>query len=177
MCSHHVRKTDIQSQQIQRSLKALPQILRLCNQHRRLQRHQLPLGIALVDIDHFKKYNDHYGHIAGDGALSAVASALELATKRPGEMVARYGGEEFVVLLPQVNEAILTQYGQLICNAVQALQIPHGTSETSPWVTISVGLASLVPTSDSSPVGLLERADSALYLAKERGRNRYELFR
>ncbi|MBC3875812.1 GGDEF domain-containing response regulator [Undibacterium flavidum] len=143
---------------------------------KRLQRHQLPLGIALVDIDHFKNYNDTYGHIAGDIALRAVAEALQLATKRPGELVARYGGEEFVVLLPQVDASVLAQYGQLICDAVRALQIPHQASSCAAHITISVGLSIEIPHAESSPKDCIERADRALYHAKESGRNRYHIF-
>lgn len=146
-------------------------------EYRRLQRHQLPLGLAMVDIDHFKKYNDTYGHIAGDGAICAVAKALEHATKRPGEVVARYGGEEFVVLLPQVDAEILSQYGQMICDKVQALELPHATSDTSAWVSISVGLALVIPNSQSLPEDLIKQADQALYLAKQNGRNQYHLLR
>lgn len=144
------------------------------SEYRRLQRHQLPLGIALVDIDYFKNYNDTYGHIGGDAALSAVARALELATKRPGELVARYGGEEFVVLLPQVDELILRQYGQMLCDKVFALQIPHAASACSHYLTISVGLSLVVPNNDFSPEALLEQADRALYQAKRNGRNQYQ---
>lgn len=144
-------------------------------EYKRLQRHQLPLGIALVDIDHFKNYNDTYGHIAGDMTLRAVAEALQLATKRPGELVARYGGEEFVVLLPQVDAAVLMQYGQMICDAVSALQIPHKASSCAECVTISVGLAVEVPHVNSSPQATIASADRALYRAKENGRNQYFL--
>lgn len=144
---------------------------------RRLQRHQLPLGIALIDIDHFKSYNDTYGHIAGDAALTAVAETLQQATKRPGELVARYGGEEFVALLPQVDEAILTQYGQMICEAVQALQLPHKASATAEFITISVGLCLGIPAMFSSAKELTEHADRALYLAKEQGRNQSQFLR
>jgi diguanylate cyclase (GGDEF)-like protein len=141
------------------------------SEYRRLQRHQLPLGIALVDIDYFKNYNDTYGHVAGDVALSAVARSLELATKRPGELVARYGGEEFVVLLPQVDETVLRQYGKMLCEKVLGLQIPHSASASAPFVTISVGLSLVIPNNIFSPDALLEQADRALYLAKKNGRN------
>lgn len=146
-------------------------------EYKRLQRHQLPLGIALIDIDHFKNYNDTYGHIAGDAALKAVAEALQQATKRPGELVARYGGEEFVALLPQVDEAILTQYGQMICEAVLALRLPHKASATAEFITISVGLSLGVPAMFSSAKELTEHADRALYLAKEQGRNQSQFLR
>ena len=146
------------------------------SEYRRLQRHQQPLGIALVDIDYFKNYNDSYGHIAGDVTLTAVAKALELATKRPGELVARYGGEEFVVLLPQVDKSILLQYGLMLCETVRALQIPHVASNCSHHITISVGLSLTTPSHDTSPSVLLEQADRALYQAKKNGRNRCQFF-
>ncbi|MFC0352000.1 diguanylate cyclase domain-containing protein [Undibacterium danionis] len=146
------------------------------SEYRRLQRHHLPLGIALVDIDYFKNYNDSYGHIAGDATLIAVAKALELATKRPGELVARYGGEEFVVLLPQVDKSILLQYGLMLCETVRALQIPHTASRCSQHITISVGLSLMTPSQDTSPSKLLEQADRALYQAKNNGRNRCQFF-
>lgn len=146
------------------------------SEYRRLQRHQLPLGIALVDIDYFKNYNDSYGHLAGDATLTAVAQALELATKRPGELVARYGGEEFVVLLPQVDKTVLLQYGLMLCETVRALQIPHAASTCSHHITISVGLSLAIPSHDSSPGALLEQTDRALYQAKKNGRNRCQFF-
>jgi len=144
-------------------------------EYSRLQRHQLPLGIALIDIDFFKKYNDAYGHLAGDAALKAVAHAIAAATKRPAEFVARYGGEEFVVVLPQTDEQTLRQYGQMICDEVRALKIPHSTSDIFQNITISVGLAHAIPNVDSSPQTLVDRADQALYRAKTLGRNRCEI--
>jgi diguanylate cyclase (GGDEF)-like protein len=145
-------------------------------EYSRLQRHQLPLGIAVIDIDYFKKYNDSYGHLAGDIALRAVAHAIEAATKRPGEFVARYGGEEFVVVLPQIDGHTLKQYGQMICEEIRALKIPHSTSEICQSISISAGLAHGIPTIDSSPQALVDQADQALYRAKSLGRNRYEIF-
>jgi diguanylate cyclase (GGDEF)-like protein len=145
-------------------------------EYSRLQRHQLPMAIVLIDIDYFKKYNDTYGHLAGDVALRAVAHAIEAATKRPGEFVARYGGEEFVVVLPQIDEQTLKQYGQMICHEIRALEIPHSTSEICQHITISAGLAHGIPTIDSSPQVLVDQADQALYRAKRLGRNRYEIF-
>lgn len=146
-------------------------------EYKRLQRHQLPLGIALIDIDYFKKYNDTYGHIAGDQTLRQVAEALQKATKRPGELVARYGGEEFIALLPQVNEDMLKQYGQMICDAVHALQITHQASAVAEVVTTSVGLFSAIPSADCDPQAFIKQADQALYCAKEKGRNQFQLCR
>jgi len=138
----------------------------------RHRRQGAALGVALVDVDHFKLYNDHYGHQMGDECLRAVAQALASCTRRPGELVARYGGEEFVVLLPNSCEDEVLRYGDWICQHVAALQLPHAASPVARHVTISVGLCSMAPTNDDSPATLLEAADKALYEAKRSGRNR-----
>ncbi len=141
----------------------------------RHRRQGAALGVALVDVDHFKLYNDHYGHQVGDECLRAVAQALAQCTRRPGELVARYGGEEFVVLLPNSCEDDVQRYGGWICEHVAGLGLPHAASPVAPQVTISVGLCSLAPDSDDSPARLLEAADKALYEAKRGGRNRATL--
>ena len=141
----------------------------------RHRRQGAALGVALVDVDHFKLYNDHYGHQLGDECLRAVAQALAQCTRRPGELVARYGGEEFVVLLPNSCEDEVQRYGQWICEHVAALQLPHAASPVAPHVTISVGLCSMAPEVDDTPASLLEAADKALYEAKRGGRNRAAL--
>ncbi len=141
---------------------------------RRLQRHGQTMGIAMVDIDCFKNYNDTYGHIAGDAVIQAVAKTLEAAAKRPGELVARYGGEEFVLLLPHVDQTVLRQFGQMICDQVYALDIPHRASVAAARLTISVGLMLATPDKPASIESLLEQADRALYLAKNHGRNQYQ---
>jgi len=141
----------------------------------RHRRQGAALGVALVDVDHFKLYNDHYGHQLGDECLRAVAQALAQCTRRPGELVARYGGEEFVVLLPNSCEDEVQRYGQWICEHVAALKLPHAASPVAPQVTISVGLCSMAPEVDDTPASLLETADKALYDAKRGGRNRAAL--
>jgi diguanylate cyclase (GGDEF)-like protein len=141
----------------------------------RHRRQGAALGVALVDVDHFKLYNDHYGHQLGDECLRAVAQALAHCTRRPGELVARYGGEEFVVLLPNSCEEDVLRYGDWICQHVAALQLPHAASPVARHVTISVGLCSMAPTTDEQPASLLEAADKALYEAKRTGRNRASL--
>jgi len=143
----------------------------------RHRRQGAALGVALVDVDHFKLYNDHYGHQMGDECLRSVAQALANCTRRPGELVARYGGEEFVVLLPNSCEDEVLRYGDWICQHVAALQLPHAASPVARHVTISVGLCSMAPSTDDSPATLLEAADKALYEAKRTGRNRASMGR
>lgn len=138
----------------------------------RHRRQQLSLAVVFVDIDHFKLFNDTYGHVKGDMCLEQVASALEVSTKRPGEFVSRYGGEEFVVVLPYVDLDSAAKYGATLCQAVQLLRIPHSRSGANEVVTISVGVAAMVPDDGSSVTQLIEQADQALYQAKAGGRNR-----
>jgi len=138
----------------------------------RHRRQGAALGLALVDVDHFKLYNDHYGHQMGDECLRAVAQALAQCSRRPGELVARYGGEEFVVLLPNSCQEDVLRYGDWVCQHVAALQLPHAASPVAPHVSISVGLCSLAPADEDSAAALLEAADKALYEAKRAGRNR-----
>lgn len=139
---------------------------------RRHQRQQVALGFALVDIDHFKLFNDHYGHQEGDQCLRRVAQALASSGRRPGEFAARYGGEEFALLLPNLAGAELQRMGDRLCEQIRLLGIPHGRSLTAPVVSASIGLASLVPARDTLPALLVGRADKALYQAKLAGRNR-----
>jgi diguanylate cyclase (GGDEF)-like protein len=128
------------------------------------------LALIMIDVDHFKHYNDHYGHLAGDTCLRALARALEQGGQRAGDLVARYGGEEFVVLLPNTNTAGAMKIAQVIQQEVWALQLPH--AESSPGiVTVSLGVASFVPTRRDNPEDLLRLTDVALYQAKQSGRN------
>lgn len=144
----------------------------LAQEFERHRRQQLPLALAIIDVDHFKAYNDHYGHPQGDACLQGVANAIDTATRRPGELVARYGGEEFTVILPHTDAAGAEKYGRWLCQHIQELQIPHQSSATAPTVTISVGLVSLVPSAQDSTQQLVAAADQALYQAKTDGRNR-----
>ena len=143
-------------------------------EYRRHQRHQLPLGVIVIDIDFFKKYNDSYGHLEGDEVLKRVAHALVSVCKRPGEMLARFGGEEFVALIPHIDPQHLTKLGDSFCAAVRELEIPHFQSDVSSHVTVSVGIVSAIPSKDLSQNALLEVADKTLYSAKHQGRNRFE---
>ena len=138
---------------------------------RRHQRQRSPLGVALVDVDFFKAYNDRYGHQDGDECLRQVAAALQSSLRRPGEQVARYGGEEFVIILPYTDKNELMKIGPWLCEQVRNLQIPHARSDASEYVTISVGLASCVPSLKNDPASLVRLADKALYEAKANGRN------
>ncbi|AVP56493.1 diguanylate cyclase domain-containing protein [Pulveribacter suum] len=141
---------------------------------RRCQRSRQPLALIMVDIDHFKQFNDLYGHQAGDDCMRAVAGALRAALARPYDLVARYGGEEFVCLLPECDLAGARAKGQALCEAVRALAITHGGSAVAGVVTISAGVASQVPGEDGTPEALLAHADTHLYRAKAAGRNRVD---
>lgn len=146
---------------------------------RELERHKrqrLPLGLAMIDIDHFKAYNDGYGHQQGDTCLIQVAKALCVGTRRPGEVIARYGGEEFVVILPYTSPDDAHKYGNWICELVRNLNIVHGFSTTSDVVTASVGVTSAIPNDKISVDDLIRFADQALYQAKSGGRNRCQYF-
>lgn len=138
---------------------------------RRSVRDGRPLSLIMIDIDHFKAYNDHYGHVEGDECLRAVARALQRAALRPGDRVARYGGEEFVMLLPGTNDEGVEHVARALRRVVAALKIPHGHSPTAPYLTISLGVATAPSGVVASPRALIEAADSGLYLAKGNGRN------
>jgi diguanylate cyclase (GGDEF)-like protein len=129
------------------------------------------LSLILVDVDHFKAYNDRYGHLAGDDCLKQVAGALADRLRRPTDLVARYGGEEFAVVLPGADTMEAAFVAEALRTGVEALDLRHEGSSTSDRVTISLGVASRVPSSDEAPQELLDAADQALYSAKRRGRN------
>lgn len=135
-------------------------------------RNQVALALLMVDIDHFKAFNDHYGHSAGDECLCRIAHTLRAALLRPGDFIARYGGEEFTVLLPECDDRGAGKVAERLRASVEALGILHEYSQTSPRVTISVGYAVRVPAQNGEPALLLEAADQALYLSKQQGRNR-----
>jgi diguanylate cyclase (GGDEF)-like protein len=133
---------------------------------------QLPLSLILIDIDFFKLYNDTYGHPAGDACLSKVASSLKSTVKRPDDLVARYSGEEFVIILPNTPIAGAIQVATDIQSHIRLLQIPHRSSQISPWLTLSMGVVCIVPTLQTSQNDLVDKADQALYRAKKAGRDR-----
>ena len=137
----------------------------------RAKRYRRTYALAICDVDHFKDYNDRFGHVAGDEVLRATAKTLR-EQLRSGDSVYRYGGEEFVIVLPEQTLADASQVAERLRAAVERLAIPTGVNPSV--VTISAGLAELHPTADSSPQEWLRRADAALYRAKAAGRNRVE---
>lgn len=139
---------------------------------RRGSRDSAPLSVIMVDIDHFKAFNDHYGHLAGDDCLKRVAVALRDAVQRPGDCLARYGGEEFVALLAGTNAAGAWSVAESMRTAVASLALEHAKSSASTRVSVSVGAATIVPHATSTPALLLAAADEALYESKHQGRNR-----
>ncbi len=138
----------------------------------RAVRQGLPLAVVMIDVDHFKTYNDHFGHPAGDECLRRLAAVLARSVRRAGELAARYGGEEFVVVLPGVDENGALQEAERIRTEVFQLGIPHGGSSAAPVVTVSLGVAARVPQRAEGLYQLLQEADDALYQAKNSGRNR-----
>ncbi|MDY0056763.1 MAG: diguanylate cyclase [Methyloversatilis sp.] len=137
-----------------------------------------PLSLLMLDVDHFKPYNDMHGHLGGDDCLRNVAQALASSTRRASDLVARYGGEEFAILLPDTGESDASAVAQSACRAVLALGIPHGGSTAHDCVTVSIGVATFVPPPAfvgklaGQPSSLIDAADQALYEAKQQGRNR-----
>ncbi len=142
---------------------------------KRGQREQLPITALLMDVDFFKPYNDTYGHLQGDQCLHTLAQAIQDSVQRPTDLVARYGGEEFAVILPNTGEESLA-IAEKIRSSVEALKLNHKKSTVSPFVTISIGMATLVPTEETSPRELVNRADEALYKAKTTGRNKVAIY-
>lgn len=142
---------------------------------RRAQRADIPLSLILIDIDHFKLYNDTYGHLAGDECLQGVARALQSTIVRPGDVVARYGGEEFVVILPETNSDGACVVAENLRKNIVALQRSHSASTTAEHVSISLGIAQADFASMETPDELIILADKALYDAKESGRNQYKI--
>lgn len=133
------------------------------------------LSLLLVDIDHFKRYNDHYGHVAGDECLRRVSHVLASCVRRAGELLARYGGEEFVLLLPGADLAHACDLAQRCLNAIHREHIPHSASPTLDHVTFSIGVAQIFPTAAKEAESLVNAADTAMYRAKMEGRARYEV--
>ena len=160
---------------------------------RRAMRHDHPLSLLLVDVDHFKRYNDLHGHLAGDECLRRVAGFIASATQRAGDLAARYGGEEFAVVLPHQSAQESLGFAWRLCEGLHGLGLPHGDSPACPCVTVSIGVATLSRPCDNHALGaaqrrckdchrfdrcraapraLVELADQALYRAKHEGRNR-----
>ncbi|MBF7729782.1 sensor domain-containing diguanylate cyclase [Pseudomonas sp. N040] len=138
---------------------------------KRAERAGAPLALAMLDVDHFKKFNDLYGHPQGDECLKQVARLLANNVSRPAELIARYGGEEFAVIVPGANNHEALQLALKICAALRACRIPHAGSEVG-YITASIGVAVSTPQPGESPDTLIQAADTALYGAKAGGRNR-----
>jgi diguanylate cyclase (GGDEF)-like protein len=143
----------------------------LAREWRRLARVGQPLSVIMMDVDHFKPYNDTYGHAEGDTCLQRVANAAAGALQRPADVVARYGGEEFVALLPDTTLVGAVAVAEAIRMAVANLKIPHKGSTVADHVTLSLGASCVVPQPDAAPKTLLESADHQLYAAKSAGRD------
>lgn len=139
---------------------------------RRLAREELPLSLIMFDIDFFKLYNEFYGHLGGDDCLRQVAGAIARSAKRAGDLAARYGGEEFAVILPNTSAEGANFVARKICDGIASLKLPHARSSIGPYVTLSCGIATAIPSGEESPDTLIHSADSALYQAKNEGKNR-----
>lgn len=136
------------------------------------KRYKRTMALVLCDVDHFKTYNDHYGHPAGDACLRRIATALKACCNRPPDLAARYGGEEFAMILPDTDLAGALQVAEAVRAAVAALKIPHECSSTGPFVSLSCGVSILLLNADMSAQKLIVAADECLYQAKGAGRNR-----
>lgn len=137
------------------------------------QREGTPMSLIMIDIDHFKLYNDNYGHIEGDDSLKKVASCLATTMSRPADFIARYGGEEFAVILPMTDHDGAVTVAETLLEQIKKLNLPHRYSLVAERVTISLGVATMLPTREASPTILIDRADKALYASKIAGRNRF----
>ncbi len=148
---------------------------RLNAEWRRMGREGKPLALIMGDVDHFKQYNDTYGHQAGDECLVKVAGAIGSWARRPTDLAARYGGEEFALILADTDGKGAAFIAQSVCDSVRRLEIPHCNSSASEHVTLSLGVAVVLPGAERGHQSLIEMADNALYKAKESGRNRWSL--
>ncbi|WP_449406195.1 diguanylate cyclase [Massilia phosphatilytica] len=137
----------------------------------RAARERTPLSLVMMDVDFFKRYNDAYGHAAGDDCLRMVAGVLAATVNRPADLAARFGGEEFAVLLPNTPPDGARGIAEAICRGVRAAGMAHRASDLG-FVTISAGVATMMPAPGDDARALVEAADAALYGAKASGRNR-----
>ncbi|MGS0737938.1 sensor domain-containing diguanylate cyclase [Pseudomonas sp. GG8] len=134
------------------------------------QRDQRPLSLIILDIDYFKQYNDHYGHVKGDEALRRVAQTLSQAANRPGDFIARIGGEEFVWLLPETTAEKARDVAEKCLQLIRQQQISHPTSEVSALLTLSLGVGTTTPKHDDTALQFVEKVDGLLYQVKRSGR-------
>ncbi|PTQ71696.1 sensor domain-containing diguanylate cyclase [Pseudomonas sp. GV071] len=138
------------------------------------QRNHQPLSVVLLDIDYFKQYNDHYGHLGGDDCLKRVGQVLSRAATRSRDFVARFGGEEFVLVLPETDRAAAMTVAERCRQLLLDEHIEHQQSQVGPHLTISLGVGTLIPTAHSQPSAFIAEVDKLLYKAKQKGRNRVE---
>jgi len=148
----------------------------LVTEVRRAAREKAPVSLILSDVDHFKAFNDCYGHQAGDDCLRRVAAALSSAGRRPADLAARYGGEEFAMVLPGTVLDGAVDVAQAVSRVIGGLAIPHARSAVDQNITLSQGVVSLIPEEEGASENLIQHADQALYQAKQQGRNRYVVF-
>ncbi len=146
--------------------------MELLREWRRVTRSKLPLSLIMADLDFFKVFNDSYGHEAGDDCLKRVAAALSQAVNRAGDIVGRYGGEEFLIILPETPLSGAAGMAETLRAAIESIGIVHAFSAINDRITISLGVASQVPTREGKPLSLVHSAERALYRAKHDGRNR-----
>lgn len=144
----------------------------LSQELRRMKREKQPLSLILGDVDYFKRYNDHYGHQSGDYCLQQIAKAMSLVAMRPADLVARYGGEEFAVILPRTTSEGVDTVAEAIRKEISQLKIPNERSDVSEYITLSLGITSIIPDQQTLPEDFITLADSALYEAKKQGRDR-----
>ena len=186
--SHLIKHQLSELQQANQSLKLLANVdslTKLSNRRdfdryieqewERMQRIRAPLSLIMCDVDFFKNYNDKYLHPNGDKCLIKVAMAMRNTVRRGGDLVARYGGEEFAVILPNTDALGAVSVAEKIRSAVKDLQITHEASAISPYVTVSVGVSTIIPTHESEFQTLIDTADKALYQAKSQGRDRVKM--
>lgn len=138
---------------------------------RRGKRDQTPITIIMIDIDYFKAYNDYYGHLQGDECLKQIAKVIDINCRRPGDIAARYGGEEFAAILGNTDQKGGIQHAEKIRRKVEGLGIHHEKSHISDYVTVSLGIATMIPSKEDGAEQLMKIADEQLYRAKELGRN------
>lgn len=143
----------------------------LQNEIHRARRNKSPLSLFICDVDHFKEYNDTYGHVAGDKCLKQLANCLEAHFQRAGDLVARYGGEEFCIVLPNTDANEARILAEKLRENICRLEIAHTTSPIAQYVTVSVGVLSCVPSDNCTPDAIIHAADTALFKSKKNGRN------
>ena len=147
----------------------------LANEWQRAVRVRQPLALLMIDVDLFKNYNDHYGHQLGDDCLRKIAEMLLASSRRASDLAARYGGEEFVLIAVDTDIESARHLAEVVRTSIESLGKPHAGSPFGK-VTVSIGVAALIPDNAQQPELLIQRADKALYLAKNQGRNRVDIF-